>query len=274
MQAPSNEHQASAMVQKFLDRPRKESTQRFYKSHLKLFTRHVGTLRVCDLRARHLTELLDRYPGANYRHNIARAAKTCFKWLADNEHIAASPFNRVPTPPAQSRNDEAYLTPEQWAKIIESVEGDLRDILEYLRETGCRPQEARRLEARHVEELRCVLSKGESKGGQVQRVIHLDDRAAAICRRLSLKHPTGPLFRDGRGRPWTAKTLSAGCRALGFTPYQIRHTFATEAIIRGVDLQTIAVLMGHSDLRMLSRVYQHVRRCDSHLRASLERATA
>jgi site-specific recombinase XerD len=31
-------------------------------------------------------------------------------------------------------------------------------------------------------------------------------------------------------------------------PYAIRHTFATDVIVRGVDLQTIATLMGHVDL--------------------------
>jgi integrase len=158
-------------------------------------------------------------------------------------------------------------------RILNTCDEDVGDIIQFLRETGCRPKEARHLEARHLAGSCCVLSKAESKGGRAQRVIHLTDRALAICRRLALKRPAGPLFRDG-GKPWLAKSLSVRCRALGFTPYQIRHTFATDAIIRGVDLQTIAVLMGHSDLKMLSRVYQHVRRCDSHLKESLERATA
>ena len=204
LQAPSNEHRASTMVQKFLDRPRKESTQRFYASHLKPFLKHIRTLRVCDLHVFHLTELLDRYEG-NYRHNIARCVKCCFKWLEDNEHIALSPFKRVPTPPAKSRGDEAYIEPERWHKIIESVaDDDLRDILVFIRQTGCRPQEARHLEARHLQDTIAVFEKTESKGGRLRRVIHLTDQAAAICRRLALKHPDGPLFRN-HGKPWSAR---------------------------------------------------------------------
>ena len=122
-----------------------------------------------------------------------------------------------------------------------------------------------------------MFDKDESKGG-VGRVVHLSDTAFAICQRLSLKHPNGPLFRNTHGRPWSAKRLDDRCRQLklGFpvTPYSIRHTFATDAIIKGVDLQTIATLMGHSNLKMLSTVYQHIQKRSDHIKEGLRRATA
>jgi site-specific recombinase XerD len=49
----------------------------------------------------------------------------------------------------------------------------------------------------------------------------------------------------------------------------VRHTFATEKIAQGIDLVTIATLMGHVDLKMLMRVYQHIRRRGDHLRKAL-----
>ena len=85
---------------------------------------------------------------------------------------------------------------------------------------------------------------------------------------------SGKIKSKERGEPWTAKALSTRCRALGFTAYSLRHSWATDAILRGIDLQTIAVLMGHSDLKMLSRIYSHLQRCDRHLQDSLVRATA
>ena len=80
-----------------------------------------------------------------------------------------------------------------------------------------------------------------------------------------------------RGRP-SALTIGADriSRKLDFpvTPYSVRHTFATDAIIKGVDLQTIATLMGHSNLKMLSTVYQHIQKRSDHIKEGLRRATA
>lgn len=268
---PTNAVKVTNVVKRFLDRPRKPSTQRFYENHLRLFLAEAANLRVSDLRAYHLTDLLDKHPGQNYRHNIARTVKTCFKWLVDNEHIERSPFSNVKTPPSVSRGDEAYLTDEQVSRILDTARGDLHDILTFLHETGCRPKEARTLQSRHLREQTAVFPKEESKGGRNQRVIHLPDEIVALVQRLRLKRPTGPLFLNG-DKPWTSQALVEKCK--GFTPYQLRHSFATSAILRGVDLLTIATLMGHTDLKMLTKVYQHIQRCDQHLKAGLEKIVA
>ena len=149
-------------------------------------------------------------------------------------------------------------------------------------QTGCRPGEARRVEARHFDrEDRCwVFPVAESKGKRDKRVVLLTDTAFEICQRLALKYPEGPIFRTSAGKPWTRRGVLLPIvelsKKLGFEvcPYAIRHCFATDAIIRGVDLQTIATFMGHTDLNMLSKVYQHIRRRSDHLRAGLNKAVA
>lgn len=111
----------------------------------------------------------------------------------------------------------------------------------------------------------------DSKGKKEKRVVLLSDRAFEICQRWALKNPAGPIFRKG-DKPWTANSLGRECAKLsrkwGFrvTPYAVRHTFATEKIIQGVDLVTIATLMGHVDLKMLMKVYPHVRKRGEHLK--------
>jgi integrase len=44
----------------------------------------------------------------------------------------------------------------------------------------------------------------------------------------------------------------------GVCCYAIRHAYATNALQRGVDPITLAVLMGHADATMIARVYQHL----------------
>ena len=135
-------------VERFLEhhsRGSKPSTLQFYRNHLKPWLK--CTLRVSELRAHHLTDILDQYSGRNYKHNLGRATKTCFRWLAENGIISQSPFGNVKLPPAVPRDDSAYIEPARWTEIIGEIADDgLRDILTFLAETGCRPQEARHLE--------------------------------------------------------------------------------------------------------------------------------
>jgi site-specific recombinase XerD len=53
--------------------------------------------------------------------------------------------------------------------------------------------------------------------------------------------------------------------------YALRHSFATDKIIEGVDLVTIATLMGHRDLKMLQKHYQNVKYRPDHLREALRK---
>jgi integrase len=260
-------------------------TVAFYERPLESFMAHVPCDLIADIRPHHVTAWLTGVSGATFRHNQMRAIKACFAWGVKEGLIAESPLHRMSLPTPESRGDETYLTKSQWNSIQALAEAandnsSLLDLLLLLKHTGCRPQEARTVEARHLIDRCLIFPKAESKGKSTQRVIHLDDVAYDICRRLALKHPAGPLFRNAHGNPWTPKLLDARCSALSerlgfsFTPYSLRHTFATDAIVAGVDLQTIATLMGHRDLKMLSRVYQHVQRRSEHLRDSLQRITA
>ena len=56
---------------------------------------------------------------------------------------------------------------------------------------------------------------------------------------------------------WPAVLKRAGITRR-IRPYDLRHYFATEAIAAGVDLGTVANLMGHTGTDMLIMHYQHV----------------
>ena len=133
-------------------------------------------------------------------------------------------------------------------------------------ETGARPQETLHVEARHVDlkNLRWIFPASETRTGRLPRVIYLNAEALEITKRLALLHPTGKLFRNTRGKPWTADAVN--CRfatvqkKLGkrYSLYALRHSWATKALQNGVDPITVAVLMGHSDPTMLAKHYQHL----------------
>ena len=56
---------------------------------------------------------------------------------------------------------------------------------------------------------------------------------------------------------WLAALHKAGITRR-IRPYDLRHAFATELIAGGVDIGTVAKLMGHSSPTMLLHHYQYV----------------
>jgi len=258
------------------------STHENYKNHLESFYKSVGKIKVSAVKPLHIERwLAKRYVNTNNGSTLngaVRAVARLFNWAKKSGRIPKSPLEGMEHPRPTTR--DVYLMPDQYKKLIEAIRTEaFREFAIVMRETGCRPQEARTVEARHFDGVCWVFPANESKGGTDQRVILLNDKALAITKRLALKYPEGPLFRNHRGRPWTKDALVHQCarmtKRLGFhiCPYAIRHTFATDAIIRGVDIVTIAELMGHKSLKMLHRAYQHVRKRGDHLKRALDQAT-
>ena len=57
-----------------------------------------------------------------------------------------------------------------------------------------------------------------------------------------------------------------------YSLYALRHSWATNALQRGVDPLTVAILMGHEDPSMLAKVYQHLSLNPKHLLEQARRA--
>jgi integrase len=165
----------------------------------------------------------------------------------------------------------------QIGKIVKDQE--FRNLLMILRATGCRPIEARTVEAKHVRGRFWVFPKVDSKGQKYNRVVPLTKVAYRITRRLMKQYPNGVLFRDTRGNPWTKNALICRFRRLSkklgtpISAYCFRHTFCTEALERGVDSTTLATIMGHRDATMVARVYSHLTHNRPLLLRAAEQAT-
>src|SRR5262245_6657718 len=57
-----------------------------------------------------------------------------------------------------------------------------------------------------------------------------------------------------------------------YSLYALRHSWATNALQKGIDPLTVAVLMGHEDPSMLSKVYQHLSLNPAHMLDQAKRA--
>jgi len=187
---------------------RGEATYAQYSTLLKSFNLTLpATLRICDLKPYHISNWLSVQTWTTTTKNKAvGAVKRAFNWAMDQGYISLSPIARVKKPPV--RNRETLISPKLWKKIGETVKDrEFRDLLVILRETGCRPYEARTVEACHVRGDTWVFSKVDSKGQKYNRLILLSERARRITQRLVKQYPTGPLFRNMDGAAWTKDAI-------------------------------------------------------------------
>jgi integrase len=259
------------------------STHRWYLDFLTSFCQHAGNVTIRSIRAFHIEAWIeDEYPDASAttRNGLIRCVSRLFNWAKKRQVIPDlnNPVLGIERPQAEAR--QTYVEADQWRTLMKHVDGSLKDLMTVLRETGCRPEEARRIESRHVDRANnvWVIPAKEAKGRKHDRIIALTAKAKAVTERLMLKYPEGPLFRNSRGGPWTSSALTHAFRKVAtdtdieITPYAIRHTYITDALVNGVDPITLAELVGHRTLDMIQRTYQKLRYRRDHIQESAKRA--
>ena len=261
---------------------RSKATYNYYLERLQSFLKMHPDLLVHQLKPFHVQRWVDSNPKwtDGHKRGLITAIKRAFNWALKAGHIEQNPIMHLEKPPGGRR--ERILKEEEYAHILSLVKDrEFRDLLTLAWETGARPQELLRVEARHIDlkNRRWVFPSEEAKGKRYVRVIYLNDVAWEISERYRQRYPHGKLLRNTDGNPW--KPTAVNCRFNRIEKktgeklclYNFRHTFATRMLEKGVDGITVAQLMGHRDTAMLGRVYQHLSQNPDFLRRQLQNAT-
>ena len=267
----------SEIIDTFLrDCEQAPGTRKLYAHWLNSFRDSLEPGLLCaDLKHWHVHRWVKKSWSDTTANCAIRCVARAFSWAAKLGHVEANPLVKIERPTASSR--ECDLTQDQLSRVCLAADEDLGTLIEVMAQTGCRPQEARRIEARHLVGKTVTFPRAESKGKKCQRVIVLTELAYGTLRRLALKYPTGPLLRVG-GEAWTSGVLASRfnrlAKKLGFevSAYHIRHKYCTDALERGVDPVTVSTLMGHSDMKMVWSVYQHIQKRSGHMQQAAELA--
>jgi integrase len=254
-----------------------ESTVRWYTDYLQDFINYLkaaghspGSLPPGRLTPKLVRSWVDDR-GKAKRARIT-AVKAAYRWAHAEGWIDANPIAAMRRPPQSKR--EQIISVAEMRSILRLSDKPFRDLLIVSWDTGARPQELRRLQTHHVDlpNRRCILPAPEAKGKKKSRVVYLTARAARI---IAKRSNGGFVFRNSRGNAWTSTAVKCrfarlenklGCR---FCQYLFRHTFATRKLKEGVSAIVVAELLGHSDVSMLAKVYQHVAQDPAHLLTAL-----
>lgn len=213
MRQPKGRQVASESVIALIDRflewtqgKRSPHTYEWYRYRLQRFAGRYPDLLVTELRPFHVEEWVDSYPSLSKtsRRNYIRSIKRCLRWSKQLGYIDLNPIAELEAPAADRR--ETFVPEDEYSHLLDEIPDDnFRDLVIVTWETGCRPQESLRVEGRHVElaRKRWVFPTQDAKGKRRPRIVYLTDTALEITRRLLKLNPTGKLFRNSRGEPWT-----------------------------------------------------------------------
>jgi len=156
---------------------------------------------------------------------------------------------------------ERELSDEGEERLLKASPAWLQDLIMVAVDTGLRRGELVGLCWDRVDLARAEVGLTETKNGKERRV-PLTSRAHGVLSRVrrTRAEEDGP-FPPGPGkRPWVVASAFRRARTkAGLTDFRfhdVRHTFATRLVRAGVDLITVARLLGHRDLRMVQR-YAH-----------------
>jgi integrase len=272
------------LLDEFLDwckLQRSEATYDWYTYFLSSFAATIKKkFLVSQLQPLHVTKWVQtafKEASDTTRNRAITAVQRAFSWAVKQGHIRRNPFVGIEKPAMGRR--ELVISSKQFKLILSKTDDpEFRDYLNFVWETGCRPQEAAKIAARHLDEDGCrlVLPPSESKGKKAARVIYLNATAMQIVKRLCKTHAEGPIFLNTQGRPWNKNAVRCRFRNMdidieGLCAYTLRHTWCNRALAAGVDSLTVGLLMGHSDLSQVAKTYQHLSKNPAFLREQLQK---
>jgi len=223
------------------------------------------------------------------RQDACKSVIRAFNWSVRDRRISLNPFTGASWPGGEPLRP---MTDAELNSLLRAVSPLFRRVLVFQAFTGCRPCEMAELKWKHI---RLDLARGEGvivlwqhKTRRTQRnprprEVQLTPPVLKLLIWLARSgaEPEQLVFQTSQGSPWNRNNLSQRVRrarrragvAEDCKLYGLRHAFGTRAILNGVDLKTLAELMGHTTTRCTER-YVHLAGQSAHLSRAANQAVS
>jgi len=157
-----------------------------------------------------------------------------------------------------------YLTEDEIIKLLDNCESYLYPIVFVALNTGMRKSEILNFTWDNVDLKNGLILLEKTKNGE-RREIPMNEPLKQLFRQLFIKRrldteyvfvnpETGKRYIDLK-RSFATACKKSGIRDFHF--HDLRHTFASQLVMNGVDLKTVQELLGHKDIKMTLR-YSHL----------------
>ena len=208
-----------------------------------------------------------------YINKIINVIKHMFTKALDWEMITEEDLKRVRKVKLLKGETKRlrYLSEEEAQRLIDNCEGNLKAIVITALNTGMRKSEILKLTWDRVDLKNRLILLDKTKNGE-RREIPINKTLFNTLLMLT-RHISGYVFAnpktgkayDNLKRSWQSALRKS--HILDFHFHDLRHTFASWLVMKGVDLTTVKELLGHKDIKMTLR-YSHLSK--PHVRNAVE----
>ena len=156
-----------------------------------------------------------------------------------------------------------FLSQEECATLINSSSDHLRPIVVAALNTGMRKSEILGLTWDRVDLRHGFIFLDRTKNGE-KKELPINGSLRQYLEELAMNNMDGHrhVFHDKDGKPYldVKRSFLSACTKAGITDFHfhdLRHTFASQLVMAGIDLTTVKELLGHKTLTMTLR-YAHL----------------
>lgn len=154
-----------------------------------------------------------------------------------------------------------YLEKEEIPRLLNCCAENIKPIVTVAIHTGMRKGEIFNLKWHDIDFKRGIIQLLKTKNNKV-RHIPMNETVSDIIISIRKNPDSSYVFASKDGKPYndikrSFKTALNKARIKDFRFHDLRHTFASQLVMGGVDLNTVRELLGHSTIEMTLR-YAHL----------------
>lgn len=247
------------------------STQGLYKLHLDKFIKSLGDdiTFVDKITKQHISKFITSMQANKLSvsscNNALSTIRSFCGFLKDSYGVPdeTDGLKLMDKPDVEGR----FLSDAEYQVVVEVTENDEynRDMVLFVSNTGLRASEVCNLEFKNISpDLQSMKVYGK---GRKYRVVPLNCTTQNIIKKQQeRKHKAGDkIFLSRSGIDLNRHKLYKYCKRIAaqakietFGPHALRHHFATSLLVKGVSIQLVSKLLGHTSIQITEKTYIHI----------------
>jgi len=228
----------------------------------------MGDILLQDFTARHVEQFqsseLARGKSPAYVNRQVTLLKSMFTKATDWDMCGEDVLRRVRKAKALKGvvSRLRYLSKEECGALLDKCGAHLQPIVITALNTGMRKGEILQLKWGNVDLKHGFILLDKTKNGE-RREIPINNTLRGVLQGITHRLDVRHVFYDkSNGKPYgdikkAWKTACKNAKIVDFHFHDLRHTFASQMIMAGVDITTVSRLLGHKSLKMTLR-YSHL----------------